>query len=130
MGGRPDVLVVGAGAIGLTTAVLLAESGARVEVMADAIPGRTSLAGGALWGPYLVEPTAQVRTWALRSYSVSEQLACDASTGVRMTAGIDASRVPGPPPDFTDMVPDLTTVSPADLPRGFVTGLRYTAPLI
>src|SRR5436309_2871906 len=56
------VLVLGAGVIGLTTAVTLAEAGHRVTVVADEIPGRTSLAAGASWGPYHVEPHDKVST--------------------------------------------------------------------
>ncbi|WP_329140843.1 hypothetical protein [Streptomyces sp. NBC_01476] len=35
---------------GLTTAVVLAEAGVRVHVIAAEWPGRTSLAAGAMWG--------------------------------------------------------------------------------
>jgi D-amino-acid oxidase len=128
---KTGVMVIGAGVVGLTCAVALAESGADVTVVARQIPGHTSLAAGALWGPYLVEPKDRVRAWALESFSVLSTLADDpASTGVRMTAGVEASRRPGEPPDFTDMVPDVTVLGSADLPFGFVTGVRYTAPLI
>jgi D-amino-acid oxidase len=126
----PDVLVIGAGVIGLTCAVTLAETGADVEVIADRVPGSTSLAAGAAWGPYLVEPKDQVRRWALRSLSVFRTLAADPATGVRLTSGIEASRSPAPPPDFTDMVPELSIVDRDQLPTGFVAGVRYTTPLV
>ncbi|MEU4737692.1 MULTISPECIES: FAD-dependent oxidoreductase [Streptomyces] len=48
------VVVVGAGVAGLTTAFVLAETGASVHVIAEQVPGVTSLAAGAMWGPYLV----------------------------------------------------------------------------
>jgi len=52
----PDVLVVGAGVSGLTTAVCLAEAGRGVEIRADRLPpDTTSAVAGALWGPHLVE---------------------------------------------------------------------------
>ena len=130
MAQHPDVLVIGAGVIGLTCAVTLAESGARVQVVAEKVPGRTSLAAGALWGPYLVEPREHVRKWALTSYAKFKQLARDPSSGVRMATGIEASRRPAPPPDFTDMVPGLTVLTSDQLPDGFESGVRYTAPLI
>lgn len=39
---------------GLTTAVALAEAGTSVHVIAEKVPGVTSLAAGAMWGPYLL----------------------------------------------------------------------------
>jgi D-amino-acid oxidase len=127
---QPDVLVIGAGVTGLTCAVSLAETGANVRVLAENLPGGTSLAAGALWGPYLVEPKDRVRAWALTSFARFAQLAKDPATGVRMAAGVEASRHAAPPPDFTDMVPDLAIVPAQQLPTGFRTGVRYTAPLI
>ncbi|MEU8356271.1 FAD-dependent oxidoreductase [Nonomuraea sp. NPDC048882] len=53
------VVVVGAGVSGLTTAVVLAEAGHNVHVITAELPGVTSLAAGAMWGPYLVEPSLQ-----------------------------------------------------------------------
>jgi D-amino-acid oxidase len=51
-----DVLVVGAGVSGLTTAICLAEAGARVLIRAAALPAQTtSSVAGAIWGPHLVE---------------------------------------------------------------------------
>jgi D-amino-acid oxidase len=50
-----DVVVVGAGVTGLTTAVCLAEAGLRVTVVAAAPPAETtSSVAGAIWGPHLV----------------------------------------------------------------------------
>ncbi len=42
------IVVVGAGVAGLTTAVVLAEAGASVHVIAEQVPGTTSLAAGAV----------------------------------------------------------------------------------
>lgn len=127
---RPDVLVIGAGVNGLTCALALADAGAYVEVVAEEVPGTTSLAAGALWGPYLVEPRDLVRGWALDTYAVLAELAQDGASGVRMTRGIEAAREPAPPPDFTDMVPDLAVLGGEQLPRGFASAVAYTAPLV
>jgi len=66
-----DVVVVGGGVIGLTTAVLLAERGVRVRVWArDPVERTTSAVAGALWWPYHIEPKGAARAWALQSLDV------------------------------------------------------------
>ncbi|WP_162931373.1 FAD-dependent oxidoreductase [Streptomyces sporangiiformans] len=103
-----DVTVVGGGVIGLTTAVVLAESGLRVRIWTREPAERTTSAvAGALWWPYRIEPEALVGEWALQSLSVYEELAARPDeTGVRMVEGVNggtslddlgpwAARVPG-----------------------------------
>ncbi|MEV7889245.1 FAD-dependent oxidoreductase [Streptomyces sp. NPDC002817] len=85
-----DVVVVGGGVIGLTTAVVLAERGRRVRVWTrDPVERTTSWVAGALWWPYRIEPVTPARAWALRSLEVYEALAADPDrTGVRMVEGV------------------------------------------
>lgn len=104
-----DVIVVGGGVVGLTTAVTLAESGLRVRIWARE-PGErtTSAVAGGLWWPYRIEPEELVGGWTLDSLSVYEELAGRPdATGVRMVEGVHgetsldglgpwASRVAGP----------------------------------
>ncbi|MHC6627484.1 FAD-dependent oxidoreductase [Streptomyces globosus] len=127
-GGR--VVVVGAGVAGLTTAVVLAEARASVHVIAEQVPGVTSLAAGAMWGPYLVEPKDKVNRWGQRSLEVFRKLAEDPSTGVRLTSGIEASRTAEAPPDWATTLPGFRPCETAELPAGFSTGYRFTVPLI
>ncbi|QGV77589.1 FAD-dependent oxidoreductase [Streptomyces ficellus] len=91
MGG--DVIVVGGGVVGLTTAVTLAERGLRVRVWTRDAPGATtSSVAGALWWPYRIEPVERVGAWALASLEVYERLAAGpGATGVRMVAGVQAA---------------------------------------
>ncbi|NGO48098.1 FAD-binding oxidoreductase [Streptomyces sp. YC419] len=102
------MIVVGSGVIGLTTAVVLAESGRRVRVWTREPAERTTSAvAGALWWPYRIEPEVLVGEWALQSLSVYEELAVrPEETGVRMVEGVHgetvldglgswAARVPG-----------------------------------
>ncbi|WP_066956829.1 FAD-dependent oxidoreductase [Streptomyces lushanensis] len=124
------VVVVGAGVAGLTTAVVLAEAGASVHVIAEQVPGVTSLAAGAMWGPYLVEPKEKVDQWGQRSLEVFRELAEDPSTGVRLTSGIEASRTAEAPPDWATTLPGFRPCGPAELPAGFSAGYRFTVPLI
>lgn len=130
MTAEADAVVVGAGVAGLTTAVLLAESGRRVHVISDRIPGATSFAAGAMWGPYLVEPKEQVDEWSQRSLEIFGTLADDPATGVRLTSGIEASRTAETAPDWATTLPGFRPCKPAELPTGFTVGYWFTVPLI
>ncbi len=71
-----DVTVVGAGVIGLTTAVELQAAGHAVQVVAAAKgDATTSAVAGALWFPFRADPPAQVNGWARRSRERLEALA-------------------------------------------------------
>ncbi|MGA5703306.1 FAD-dependent oxidoreductase [Peterkaempfera bronchialis] len=124
------VVIVGAGVAGLTTAVVLAEAGASVHVIAEQVPGVTSLVAGAMWGPYLVEPKYKGDQWGQRSLEIFRELAEDPPTGVRLTRGIEASRTAEAPPDWATTLPGFRPCEPAELPIGFTTGYRFTVPLI
>ncbi|WP_436848076.1 FAD-dependent oxidoreductase [Streptomyces collinus] len=102
------MIVVGSGVAGLTTAVVLAESGRRVSVWAREPAERTTSAvAGGLWWPYRIEPEPLVGAWALETLRVYEELADhSARTGVRLVEGVHrgarldelgewAGRVPG-----------------------------------
>ena len=130
MTGVVNVTVIGAGVSGLTTAVVLAEAGVRVHVIAEDLPGRTSLAAGAMWGPYLVEPKDKVDEWSQYSLEVFRALADDPSTGVRITPGIEASRYADAPPEWATILPGFEPCGPGTLPPGFRTGYRFEVPLI
>ena len=131
MNSRADVVVVGSGVIGLTTAVLLAEAGWGVRVLARDLPAdTTSAAAGAMWGPYLVEPRDRVHAWAIHSLRTFTSLAGARSTGVRLVTGIEASRTITEPPEFLTMLDDVGACGQDELPAGFTIGWRYTVPLI
>lgn len=124
-----DVLVVGAGVIGLTTAVCLAEAGRRVRIRTAEQPRQTtSYAAGAMCGPSAV---ARESAWIAASVTEFGGLAGDASTGVRLTRGIGATRMDmgGPPPWISDFT-ELNPCTQEEMPTGFAMGFWWTVPMI
>jgi D-amino-acid oxidase len=130
-GSELDVLVIGAGVSGLTTAVCLAESGLRVVIRTASPPqDTTSAAAGAIWGPVNAGPPDRVREWARTGLETLCDLAHVPGTGVRAVSGMEASRTPASPPYWSDLLDDLRLCDQAELPEGFAAGWRYTAPVV
>ncbi|QIB42480.1 FAD-dependent oxidoreductase [Streptomyces aureoverticillatus] len=131
MGGsrRTDVIVVGGGVVGLTTAVVLAERGRRVRVWTRDPAGRTTSAvAGGLWWPYRIEPEALVGEWSLASLAVYEELAAEAEdTGVRMVEGVHADTVLDGLGPWAARVPGLRAATGAEYAG---VGLWARLPLI
>ncbi|KOG29535.1 amino acid oxidase [Streptomyces viridochromogenes] len=124
------IVIVGGGVTGLTTGVALLEAGWPVHLVAAEIPGPTSVAAGAMWGPYMVEPWTKVRRWSLVSLDVFRELSGAPVTGVRMVSGVEAARNSVSAPEWSTLLPDFRECSPGELPAGFVGGFRFTVPLI
>lgn len=127
---KPDAVVIGAGVCGLTTAVCLVEAGLSVRVWARRPPDRTtSYAAGALWGSFLASHE-RAAGWSRETLAVFVELVNDKSSGVRMVAGVEAARTTVAPPEWATLVTGFQPCAPAELPAGFSSGWRYTAPVI
>ena len=111
------VVVVGAGAIGLTVAVRLAEAGFETHVLARDLPlETTSAVAAALWYPYRAAPPQAVTRWAGRTYAELVRLAAEhPASGVRLVPGTELLAAPAGPgspsaPWWRAAVPALETV--------------------
>jgi D-amino-acid oxidase len=125
-----DVLVVGAGVAGLTTAISLAEAGLSVTIRTDALPGQTtSVAAGAVWGVVKAGPPDRALEWGRTGLEVLAKLAAEPGTGVRIAAGREVSRGPLEPYFWTHLLTDLRACEESELPDGFRDGWHYTAPV-
>jgi D-amino-acid oxidase len=115
-----NVTVVGAGVVGLTTAVCLRSLGVEADVITrDAPEATTSAVAAALWFPYRALPADRVTAWSAASYEELSLLAGVA--GVRMLAGTEVLDPGAPDPWWRDAVHDL---------RRTGDGLRFTAPVV
>jgi D-amino-acid oxidase len=126
-----DAVVVGAGVVGLTTAISLAEAGLTTRVLTAEPPSRTtSVAAGAVWGPVLCGPADRCLEWSRTGLSVLSALVDEPDAGVRQVTGREVSAAVASPPAWADLLPDLHVLSADELPSGFVSGWQYTAPVV
>ncbi|HEX6744300.1 MAG TPA: FAD-dependent oxidoreductase [Solirubrobacteraceae bacterium] len=115
-------VVVGAGVVGLTTAVRLREAGIDATVVAREEPrDTTSAVAAALWYPYRALPAERVTAWSAQTYSVLAALAEMPGSGVRMLAGTERLAPDAPDPWWREAVPSLERTRE---------GLRFVAPAV
>jgi len=94
-----EVTVVGAGVIGLSTALALEQRGHRVRIVAAATGAQvTSWIAGAVWFPYRAGPPAKVATWAAHTRGWLEDLArTTPAAGVDLLTGYEITPDDAPP---------------------------------
>jgi D-amino-acid oxidase len=127
---RPDVLVIGAGVSGLTTAVRLAEAGIGVHIRTQQRPEHsTSAAAGAIWDPLYANHPLMLR-WSSTSYTAFCAMVDAGRPEVRLVPGVEASRRVIRAPDWAFELPGFRECAATELPAGFASGWRYIAPII
>lgn len=126
-----EVAVIGAGVIGLTSAIELLGYGHRVTIFARERPmDTTSAVPAAIWFPYHARPEADVNRWALVTRERLRSLEGEERSGVRW---VDFARVwiDSPPPIESWAKPEEVTLLEKDeLPQGFNFGYRVSVPLM
>jgi D-amino-acid oxidase len=132
MGDRFDAVVVGAGVIGLTTALRLQQAGARVAVVtAEPSAETTSSVAAAVWYPTRTRFEPRVLDWATHTYDEFARQAANGAPGVvmrptRMLLRREASDVPW----WAAALPDLRTLRREELRAPFTTGWAFTVPSV
>lgn len=91
-----NITVVGAGVVGLSTALALEEHGHSVCVVTAATEdATTSAVAGACWFPYRAGPPDRVAAWAAETRSWFDELAADPATGVAPITGYEITAEDG-----------------------------------
>jgi len=92
---RPAVAVIGAGVIGLTSAIQLLEAGFPVTIFARVLPPQTtSDVAAAFWSPSATADQTGAKAWALASLAKFQELAADPATGIQIVNLYNLTDVP------------------------------------
>ena len=126
------MLVVGAGVIGMTTAVRLAERGRGVRVLArERTPRTTSDVAGAVWFPFLGGGPERALAWGRRSLEVFRDVAKDPAAGVVWQDGIELFTAPAAgDPWWKPAVGLLRRARSDEIPHGFLDGYVFRVPVV
>ncbi|ABK64600.1 MULTISPECIES: FAD-dependent oxidoreductase [Mycobacterium avium complex (MAC)] len=134
MARNQQIVVIGAGVSGLTSAICLAEAGWPVRVWADTMPAdTTSAVAGAVWAPPRpAERAAETLRWTEHSLRVFTELARDPDSGVQLAPALAVGELTASEAMSTaaSLIPELRPADPADLPPGYRTGFHATVPMI
>jgi D-amino-acid oxidase len=127
-----DVVVVGAGVVGLTCAVRLQEAGARVTVVTADAPARTvSAIAAAVWYPSHTLGDPRVLDWARRTFDELATQAVHGASGVVMRPTRMLLRASGPQkPWWAAAVRDFRALRPADVAAPFTGEWQLTVPTV
>lgn len=129
---QDEVVVVGAGVVGLSTALRLLEAGCAVRVVtADDPLATTSSVAAALWYPYRAFPRERVLEWGRRALEVFSELARNPATGVTWRDGVEILGPDAPGlPWWAGLVPDVRPCEPDELPPCAARGWAFRVPVI
>jgi len=117
----PEVIVAGAGVVGLTAAIRLREAGIAADVVArDPPAATTSAVAAALWYPYRAFPRKRVAAWSARGFAVLSGLAATPGSGVRMRWGTELVAPGAEDPWWRPAVPSFARTAE---------GYRFAAPV-
>ncbi len=125
-----QILIIGGGVIGLTTARVLLARGHEVTVWArEWAPNIVSSVAAAVWHPFHAEHAEGIR-WALRTRDKLLELAEQPETGVRLTEGWQLHHAQTEPPVWAGKSVRYEKLEGAQLQTPYMCGFRFELPVI
>ena len=127
-----NVTVIGAGVIGLTSAIRLREAGFDANIVAAelAIDTVASSVAGAIWYPYGSSADSPEAVWGRRSLEVFTEAARIGLPGLALMDMVDLLAQPGPDPWWASAERGFRRCEPADLRAGYVDGYMQETVVI
>lgn len=128
-----EILVVGAGVAGLSSAVELLKAGYRVRIWAREVPpNTTSDKAAAIWFPYLCYPREKALPWSKASFAYFEHaILPDAKSGCMYRTVLKFFARPQPEPWWAMALPTpVERPSKVELPAGYADGYRFRGIVI
>lgn len=123
--------MIGAGVVGLSTAIRLQEEGHRVSIWAREVPpNTTSNIAAALWYPYKAHPVEKVKAWAQTSLNEFIHLSEDPKTGVCLRQGKKLFHRRMGDPWWKDFNVGFSRVPKMDLAEGQEAGYSFVVPIV
>ncbi|HUN06519.1 MAG TPA: FAD-dependent oxidoreductase [Aggregatilineales bacterium] len=127
---RP-VIVVGAGVMGLSSAVRLLEAGREVRVITRDLPLQTtSVVAGAIWHPYAVQPMERAMHWGAVALQQFYRLLDVPEAGVSLIPLREVYEYPVERHWATDYLRRVDAIPANDLPPGMASGFVLEMPVV
>jgi D-amino-acid oxidase len=126
-----NILVIGCGISGLTTARCLLQAGHRVRIWAGELPPHTtSNAAAAVWYPYKAHPVDRVTNWGKIAFQKFKELQSVEGSGILMSNVLEFKPLPSPDPWWVTAVDSFRHATAGELPPGYADGYAFQAPVI
>ena len=124
-----NVIVIGSGVIGLSSALELQGAGYQVRILTRDLPQQTtSVAAGALWSASDLH--GELRRWAEVSLKRFLPLTETAGSGVTLQRMREVFAEPMPAPWYREEIPFCQRMDKADLPAGMLDGFLIDVPMV
>lgn len=126
-----DVIVIGCGVIGLTSAIELRKRGFNANIVARELPpNTTSDAAAAFWYPYKAYPFDKVLKWSQVALERYYELAKDESAGIIISSLLELYAQAVENPWWTSAARHFRRARPDELPAAYTDGYLVEIPVI